>query len=133
LLNVDSIIFCFLSITFCIASLICFFLYLAYQFWTNQDIGIQNERHYRVADYWFGMIEYLFLRFSECLNPLFYNFGSNKMRKHSIMFLKQKVFCFVECKKRKRNDVTSESIEGMRHSKSTTNLRIWNQFLVSKS
>jgi len=66
------------------------------------------------------MIEYLFLRFSECLNPFFYNFGSNKMRKHTIMFLKQKVFYSIDFKKRKRDDVTA----GDATFQSSTNLRV---------
>jgi len=41
------------------------------------------------------------------------------MRKHTILFLKQKVFYFVECKNRKRDDVTSDAT-----SQPTTNLKI---------
>lgn len=39
------------------------------------------------SNYWFSMIEYLCLRFSECLNPLFYNFGSPKMRRCTLRLL----------------------------------------------
>ena len=46
-----------------------------------------NEEFYHRTDYWFGMVEYFFLRFSECLNPIFYNLGSGKLRKYTIKFI----------------------------------------------
>ena len=39
------------------------------------------------TDYWFGVSSYLCLRFSECLNPLMYNLGSNKLRKGTGRYL----------------------------------------------
>ena len=71
--------------------LIMFIALTAYEFWSIQDFP--NEQYYYEADYWFGMIEYLFLRFSECLNPFFYNLGSAKMRKYTKHFLKKKLCC----------------------------------------
>ena len=79
--------------------------FTAYEFWGVQDLP--PGRYYLLADYWFGMIEYLLLRFSECLNPLFYNLGSRKMRKHTVMLLKNKVFCCIEWRKNS-GDVSSE-------------------------
>ena len=94
-----------------------FLYFTAYEYWALEDRP--NERYYRIADYWFGMIEYLFLRFSECLNPLFYNLGSAKMRRHTKKFLKQKLSCFVTWKKQKPSDVTNEVT-----SQATTNFGI---------
>ena len=80
---------------------IAIFLYLAaYHYWALEDRA--DERLYRNADYWFGMIEYLFLRFSEGLNPLFYNLGSAKMRRHTKKFLKQKLSRFIIRKNKSR-------------------------------
>ena len=46
------------------------FLYLtAYEYWALEDRP--NERYYRIADYWFGMIEYLFLRFFRVFESAF--------------------------------------------------------------
>nr|XP_039255825.1 neuropeptide receptor 15-like [Styela clava] len=36
----------------------------------------------------FGMISYILLRVSECVNPIFYNIASSKMRKETILFFK---------------------------------------------
>ena len=57
-----------------------------YQDWTielRSNIGGEGN-----ADYWFGVLSYLCLRFSECLNPLIYNLGSNKMRRATRKLLK---------------------------------------------
>jgi len=48
-----------------------------------------NEQYYLLVDYWFGFISYICLRFSECLNPIFYNFGSPKMRSHTEMLFRK--------------------------------------------
>ncbi|XP_076818864.1 D(1)-like dopamine receptor isoform X3 [Clavelina lepadiformis] len=78
--------------------LIGYIPFTAYEFWGNQDLP--KTPYYRFADYWFGMIEYFFLRFSEVLNPLFYNLGSAKMRKHTKKFIKTKMLCCINWKKR---------------------------------
>jgi len=62
-------------------------VFTVYEFWTVQPRA--NTQENKVIDYWFGMIEYFFLRFSECLNPIFYNFGSAKMRKYTADFLRK--------------------------------------------
>jgi len=85
----------------------------AYEFWSIQDFP--NEQYYYAIDYWFGMIEYLFLRFSECLNPLFYNLGSAKMRKYTKHFLKKKICC---CLTRLAKQVVNHIPNGAGHSKS---------------
>ncbi|XP_078491732.1 type-1 angiotensin II receptor B-like [Ciona intestinalis] len=64
--------------------------FTAYEFWSAQTHP--NTEYYRVVDYWFGMIEYMFLRFSECMNPVFYNLGSEKVRRYTKTFLKYRVF-----------------------------------------
>ncbi|CAK8697310.1 unnamed protein product [Clavelina lepadiformis] len=63
--------------------------FTAYEFWSVQNYP-QTQLFFRI-DYWFGMIEYIFLRFSECLNPLFYNLGSSKVRGYTKKFLKEKL------------------------------------------
>ena len=40
-------------------------------------------------DYWFGIGSYLCLHFSECLNPVMYNLGSNKLRLSSKKLLQR--------------------------------------------
>ena len=57
-----------------------------YQVWTidtrsnfGEDIN---------ADYWFGVVSYLCLRFSESLNAIIYNIGSGEMRKATKKLLK---------------------------------------------
>ncbi|XP_077967113.1 blue-sensitive opsin-like [Styela clava] len=71
-----------------ISFLIGYVPFTAYEFWSLQHHP--NTRYHRVFDYWFGMSEYLCIRFSECLNPIFYNIGSSKMRKCTIRYIKEK-------------------------------------------
>lgn len=54
----------------------------AYLMWTSVTENKSIEE-----DYWFGVGSYLCLRFSECLNPLMYNLGSNKLRKATAKFI----------------------------------------------
>ncbi|XP_078481740.1 neuromedin U receptor homolog nmur-2-like isoform X1 [Ciona intestinalis] len=68
--------------------------FTAYEFWGANTHP--RERYYFLVDNWFGMIEYFCLRFSECLNPVFYNLGSTKMRTYTKTFLKKKVFCCIK-------------------------------------
>ena len=75
-------------------------LFAAYEFWSVQPRA--NTQQNRVTDYWFGMIEYFFLRFSECLNPVIYNLGSAKMRKCTTEFLR-KFSCFSAVERRVRS------------------------------
>ena len=39
-------------------------------------------------DYWFGVVSYLCLRISECLNPVVYNLGSRNIRRETKKLLK---------------------------------------------
>lgn len=57
----------------------------AYEFWSVQDH--ENTRYNKRFDFYFGFSEYVVLRFSECLNPVFYNLGSTKMRRHTRRFI----------------------------------------------
>nr|XP_039267226.1 growth hormone secretagogue receptor type 1-like [Styela clava] len=61
--------------------------YVTYEIWS---LTSSNP----VADYWFGLTEYFCLRFSECMNPIFYNVSSSKMRRHTKRFLKKLCRCF---------------------------------------
>nr|XP_039268157.1 growth hormone secretagogue receptor type 1-like [Styela clava] len=58
--------------------------YVSYETWS---------RHHRKADaaidHWFCIAQYLFLRASECLNPVVYCLSSSKMRKHIGVFLQK--------------------------------------------
>ena len=51
-----------------------------YLVWTtatsSSDTGVDGD-----VDYWFGVVSYLCLRLSECMNPVMYNLGSGKIRK----------------------------------------------------
>ena len=55
-----------------------------YHIWTSSTAD--KDRHF---DYWFGMVSYLSLRFSECLNPVMYNLGSGKLRRETAEMLKR--------------------------------------------
>ncbi|XP_039269772.1 growth hormone secretagogue receptor type 1-like [Styela clava] len=63
----------------------------AYTFYTT------NVKHSKLAmkqmDWNFGMIAYILLRLSECLNPIFYNIASAKMRRETVAFLKKIIKC----------------------------------------
>ncbi|XP_076805359.1 growth hormone secretagogue receptor type 1-like [Clavelina lepadiformis] len=48
--------------------------------WTNSEVYFQ---------WWLGQIEYITLRVSECLNPVFYNLASPKIRKETKTTIKQ--------------------------------------------
>lgn len=39
-------------------------------------------------DYWFGVVSYITLRISECLNPVMYNIGCRNMREASYDFIR---------------------------------------------
>ena len=54
-----------------------------YLIWTTSTSGQP------LLDYWFGIGSYLCLRFSECLNPVMYNLGSNKLRLASTKLLRK--------------------------------------------
>lgn len=78
------------------AKLLYFYLVLythfsAYEFWSIQKFP--DDYYYYQVDYWFGMTEYFFFRFSECLNPIFYNLGSAKMRKYLKRFVNGHLLC----------------------------------------
>ncbi|CAK8674398.1 unnamed protein product [Clavelina lepadiformis] len=52
-----------------------------FQFYTVRVPSLTHQ--HRVFDWWFGSFEYFALRFSECLNPIFYNIASRKMRQET--------------------------------------------------
>ena len=62
---------------------------LAYDVWSLQDF--ENNEYNKLLDYWFGVGAYIALRFSETMNPIFYNLGSPKIRAHTIEFLRSKL------------------------------------------
>ena len=55
-----------------------------YLVWTTT---VESKPH-PSFDYWFGVVSYLFLRLSECLNPVMYNLGSNNIRRETKRLLK---------------------------------------------
>ncbi|XP_078480992.1 growth hormone secretagogue receptor type 1-like [Ciona intestinalis] len=52
-----------------------------FHYWTVNVKAISYQQ--KVFDWWFGSVEYFCLRISECLNPVFYNLASSKMRKET--------------------------------------------------
>lgn len=52
------------------------FTFIAYEIWDTSGAPATKQ-----MDYWVGFSSYICLRLSECLNPVFYNIGSSKMRK----------------------------------------------------
>ena len=53
-----------------------------YLVWTtaakSSTKGVDSE-----IDYWFGVVSYLCLRLSECMNPIMYNLGSGNIRRET--------------------------------------------------
>lgn len=76
--------------------------------WSSTDLP--STEYFRKLDYWFGMTEYMFLRLSECLNPIFYNFGSPKMRKCTFKLLYEKFPCLVPSKTASDNSIARSSV-----------------------
>ena len=65
----------------------------AYYTWTTITLPERNP----YTDYWFGVISYMCMRFSECMNPLMYSIGSSKLRveiKSVLSSFREKCFCF---------------------------------------
>lgn len=62
----------------------------AYTFYTT-NVN-QTTLQGKIYDWNFGMIAYIFLRLSECLNPIFYNVASAKMRRATRQFITRKLF-----------------------------------------
>ncbi|CAK8671550.1 growth hormone secretagogue receptor type 1-like isoform X2 [Clavelina lepadiformis] len=82
---------------------LCFFIgyipFTAYEFWSF--VPRPNTPYNRQFDYWFGTIQYFFLRFSECTNPILYNLGSSKMRFYTKQFMRN-ILCSVCIKKNQK-------------------------------
>jgi len=57
-----------------------------YLMWTS---NITSDSRNRYIDYWFGVVAYLCLRFSECMNPVIYNFSSGNIRDATKVFLRK--------------------------------------------
>ena len=104
-----------------------YLLLLAYEFWSVQPLP--NTMYFRYLDYWFGMVQYYFLRFSECLNPLFYNLGSTKMRKYTIDFVRRKI---LRRPKEKQQFVSSTESSGRRLSRQMSYPISWKRLFSSK-
>ena len=63
--------------------------FLAYDVWSLQDF--ENNEYNKLLDYWFGVGAYIALRFSETMNPIFYNLGSPKIWAHTKDFFRIKL------------------------------------------
>uniref|UniRef100_F6WSI3 G-protein coupled receptors family 1 profile domain-containing protein n=3 Tax=Ciona intestinalis TaxID=7719 RepID=F6WSI3_CIOIN len=64
----------------------------AFHFYTGFTINISNNV-INAFDWRFAMVQYLMLRFSECMNPVFYNLASGKMRGETKKFLAKLCRC----------------------------------------
>ena len=58
--------------------------YTIYTIWTTTLTSKPDPSF----DYWFGVVSYLCLRISECLNPVMYNLGSQNIRRETKRLLK---------------------------------------------
>lgn len=56
-----------------------------YLVWTS---AMTTQNRDTKLDYWFGVVSYLCVRLSECLNPLMYNLGCRNIRRETLKFLK---------------------------------------------
>ncbi|XP_039269977.2 growth hormone secretagogue receptor type 1-like isoform X1 [Styela clava] len=74
------------------------------------NVALENMS-LRVLEWNLYMLGYIFLRFSECLNPIFYNLASSKMRKESKKFLKSCFGC-KPCQEMDCGGVASGSSQG---------------------
>lgn len=63
----------------------------AYLIWTS-SAQAKNSCTTYLIDYWFGVVAYVILRVSECLNPLMYNLGCTEMRNATYEFVKKVLF-----------------------------------------
>lgn len=75
----------------CICFIIGYVPVAAYLIWTS-SAQVKNNCNVYVVDYWFGVVSYLILRVSECLNPVMYNLGCTEMRNATYEFVKKDVF-----------------------------------------
>ena len=57
-------------------------IYLVWTSARNSD-DFSNSEDAGAVDYWFGVVSYLLLRLSECMNPVMYNLGSSNIRKET--------------------------------------------------
>nr|XP_026696399.1 growth hormone secretagogue receptor type 1-like [Ciona intestinalis] len=80
--------------------------FTAYAFYTQYP-GKKGDNLLRI-DWLFGIIQYICMRTSECLNPIFYNIGSSKMRVETKRFLEK---CFCGRSVSKTNNTVSSSKE----------------------
>ena len=56
-----------------------------YLMWTS---NVSSDSRYRTTDYWFGVVAYMCLRFSECMNPIIYNYSSGNIRDATKRYLR---------------------------------------------
>ncbi|XP_076814285.1 growth hormone secretagogue receptor type 1-like [Clavelina lepadiformis] len=60
----------------------------AFHFYTGFTID-QSNAEINAFDWRFAIVQYIMLRFSECLNPIFYNLASKKMRSETFKMIKK--------------------------------------------
>ncbi|XP_076826052.1 somatostatin receptor type 2-like [Clavelina lepadiformis] len=72
----------------------------AYHIFATTTKAVTREDE--IYHWWFGMSEYMCLRLSECLNPIFYNLASSKMRRETIRHLKR-INCGCSKPRKRRN------------------------------
>nr|XP_039256557.1 rhodopsin, GQ-coupled-like [Styela clava] len=77
----------------------------------------QSTLQEQIFHWHFGSVSYILLRLSECLNPIFYNVASSKMRKETILFLKTLMIC---CLPRCCKPITIDTV-GITTNSSTSN------------
>jgi len=74
-----------------IAFMIGYIPVTVYLVWTTATTHQKNDAtYYGSIDYWFGVVSYLCLRLSECMNPVMYNLGSSNIRQATKKLLKLK-------------------------------------------
>nr|CAB3249004.1 growth hormone secretagogue receptor type 1-like [Phallusia mammillata] len=85
--------------------LIGYIPHTAYHIYATTTKAITH--HDEVVHWWFGMSEYMLLRLSECLNPIFYNLASSSMRKETKSVLSRAC----RCRKSRDRDESSKQVK----------------------
>jgi len=85
----------------------------AYDAWSTNSFP--NTVYYKKLDYWFGVSGYICLRFSETMNPIFYNIGSPKIRAATRKLLNGTFKC-VKSTPNEDSEITTKSTSRVRSS-----------------